>query len=747
MPSFGAEISTGNITENWLFKLANDNSGFLYFAFSDVTDSGNFYHGVILNKPSIRESIDLSNSTAKTSNVSISMPDFTYQGNPISEELFGGSNHYINQTISVYSKIGSVTTQIGSFRLIDISSDGGKINISMASHRPWDFISFPQAKHPTYNVYEPTVYGDFTPALNANISGKATAAHCTVYPVPVLYFSSSKIYTLMPRSYIASDLAYLHHYAGFNQYVPLRLSGAVFTDSGNRVDSITSTTIDNSGLNLLGARIIGKVSAASSGCAFEGFITTAPSDKEITAVPLFDNQQNMFVYSPDNTPDTSETTTALYNNSSGETFYAFVQTPKKSFHLEYISDVQLYLKLVESDEHLDEDQKFTLDFMSNQFDSINDDLLSTPQVRFYDDNYGLGTGTASSATGDIVFDEAPLNTMAGLDGCMCPDELLIKCSSDAFSGRENNTMHIGSMRLHYIAAIPTLSASTGATLSALELSVEKDIETLGKMKQFYCGGNGLKHGIQGLSGNNITEIHEAHLDLLNRFVGLDVATNPATNIDGWSDLDTSKDWKIRWWQSEPLELKKGLEQLQYEGGFIFRYRADGTPQYIHIKDSHTADETLTKADMTGIQIKPSSLSNTLTKMDINYHRNAADNRYGFAVASSNSTARTNWSIQSKENIKEVSLDAYVFPEIPATPGTNPNDDFYTYYDNIFGDIKLIVSGTIVNPKYYNLEVGKVLAFSDMYPIKAFNTSWSGLKFMITGLTRTAGTLKFEAREI
>ena len=55
--AFGNEIKQGNIVENWLFDFANDNSGYLRFAFSDVTDSSNFYHGVILmgNKPSIRE--------------------------------------------------------------------------------------------------------------------------------------------------------------------------------------------------------------------------------------------------------------------------------------------------------------------------------------------------------------------------------------------------------------------------------------------------------------------------------------------------------------------------------------------------------------------------------------------------------------------------------------------------------------------------------------------------------------------
>jgi len=74
-------------SENWLFKLANDNSTFLYLAFQDETYSSDFYEGAILNKPSIRESINLANSTAKTGNISITIADYDYNGSPISEEL------------------------------------------------------------------------------------------------------------------------------------------------------------------------------------------------------------------------------------------------------------------------------------------------------------------------------------------------------------------------------------------------------------------------------------------------------------------------------------------------------------------------------------------------------------------------------------------------------------------------------------------------------------------------------------
>ena len=108
----------------------------------------------------------------------------------------------------------------------------------------------------------------------------------------------------------------------------------------------------------------------------------------------------------------------------------------------------------------------------------------------------------------------------------------------------------------------------------------------------------------------------------------------------------------------------------------------------------------------------------------------------------------------------MNLDAYISPTITQydnNTGTStdvnqssPNDDFFAYYYNIFGDIKLIVDCTIVNPKYYDLEVGDVVDFSDMHPEIPYgynSANWSGIKFMIISLNRTLGEMQITARQI
>jgi len=193
-----------------------------------------------------------------------------------------------------------------------------------------------------------------------------------------------------------------------------------------------------------------------------------------------------------------------------------------------------------------------------------------------------------------------------------------------------------------------------------------------------------------------------------------------------------------------------LEQLQYEGGFIYSPNRG----YIHIRDSESADVTLSKSDLTNISIGHTPFTELITKMNINYRKHPAENTYIKSVTSTNSTTRTNYNIATAENVQEVDLDAYVSPDVPTSPSSNPNDDFYTYYDNIFGSVKATISASIVNPKFYNhdddadlLGVGSKITFTNMHPEKIFGKAFTNVIFMITDFSRSPGIITFTAREI
>lgn len=772
-----AEIGSDNIVAYWKFNndnyatdFINDQSGKIYGAtytgsdlhlsFQDEVYNDNFYHGVILNNPSIRESINLSQSKSSRSNISISIPDFKYKDGLISEELFG-NKVYLNYDVKVYSKINNQTPElIGCFRTYDISTNGNTISLSLNSFNPWDNISFPQNKHLLHNIYEPVVYGNFTGGTDVNSSNFAYGVMGTVFPVPVLQISSNFIWTLMPRSYVASDNAYIHHHVpGFNaQFTALRLHSEVFSHTSNRVDSATSTSLDDSGLNILSSRIRAKNSSGDyKGAGFAGYITTEVTDPQYGGlVTYFDNQENMFKWKTDNTLDETVFASKNYDVSQENQFYLMVQTPKKNFTLEYVYYYIARISVEATDGTLNNSQRIEWDAFSNQFDTSADDLIdqgsNANYHRYYNGTVGSGTEEFSTNSGGIAMALKASNKIDDRQGAMCPDNLLLKLKSRSYAEAEDFKCKIHSLRLYHVVELPIFSNNEDD---------QDDHETLGKIEHFYCGGNGLKHSITGLSGNDITEIHEAHLDLLHRFAGFDVASDPTntSQLIGWGSdsandglLDDTKDWKIRYWQLEPTSLERVLEKLQYEGGFIFRFRRGNVsqPEYIFIKDSYSStDLTLSKYDLKNISINPDNFNSVITKMDVNYqkHPNPNKNKYLFLSQASNFKSKSEYVINSKENKKEVKLDAYVYPEVPTKPSTNPNDDFYSYYNNIDGVVRLNISSEIVNPKYYDINVGQTVQFSDMYPEKMFSKSFTNMVFMITSISRKIGSIKFKAREI
>jgi hypothetical protein len=70
---YSAASKASNIVENWIIQLYyGDESNFTPIALNNTTVGNVFYHGVVTNSNlTIRNSINLSNSTAKTGNITL----------------------------------------------------------------------------------------------------------------------------------------------------------------------------------------------------------------------------------------------------------------------------------------------------------------------------------------------------------------------------------------------------------------------------------------------------------------------------------------------------------------------------------------------------------------------------------------------------------------------------------------------------------------------------------------------------
>ena len=690
----------------------NDNTTFYYENYTPISTADTivdsvFYHGAILNKPVIKESIDLAKSKSKISNISITVANFDYSGNPFSEELIGGSNRYINQEVRIYSQLGSDDDlsdclKIFSGRLtnVKINKDGKTITLQIVAKSPWDGVYIPQTKTSDTNKYFPVSYGNFTPNTDSSIDYRA---YKTMFPIPVNEIRGDEVFFITGIHNISSN-AYPHYYdRNLDRFLPVAVDDSYNFDTANE--------------------------SYKNGYAIRAYYKMP---KKVLMKPVENSSSDSWT-NGDNAFD-SPLATETSNSTNLEFSQANVGTSTKSYKAKWlrvdhkIDSVKMIIAYSWTVTRASLVNGTQTCFFTNKtwgFDDIFSNTDNSSQ-QATNGTTSISVATDTSSTMVSSFD----NTGGWQDDLQIEAKIV---NSGVNPGTCTFTPYIHDIRAEVVSEIDFTDKDQG-------------YQTLKGVDMLYCGGDGLEKSYAGGSGA-ITEIHEAHRDLLARFSGFDESDS---DMSGWSALESSKDWQLRWWVLESKELKSILEELQYNGGFIFKVRADGTGQYIHIPDSITINHTLTDKDIADINVSHVPYADLVTKADISYEKHPADNGYLTSVTSANSTQRENWNIPSLENITQINLDAYTSPTIPSSPSSNVNDDWYSYYDNILSDLsKKIVTATIVNPSFYNIEVGDFVAFSstEMIPSKAFGTSWSGLKFIITSTSRSIGKIKFTARQV
>lgn len=244
------------------------------------------------------------------------------------------------------------------------------------------------------------------------------------------------------------------------------------------------------------------------------------------------------------------------------------------------------------------------------------------------------------------------------------------------------------------------------------------------VKYLYCGGDGLE---KSWSSGACDTLQEFHRDMLIRYTGLSTSTPT-----GYSALDTARSgWSGRLWLHDPVELRKVLEQLQYEGQFVFDWDASGDPRYLFVKSSYSSGDvaaTISEArDTGGLRRSHTPFDELVTQQEIKYERHPADDkRYLSTHTETNSTARTAWNIQTKENIASIELD-YLVDEV---------DEHAAITDAVFGDIKRVISCDLLRPELWVLEVGDIIQLDG-----------EAEYYFITDERRTPGRVSIVAREV
>lgn len=748
------------IKENWLFQLYyDDGSSFLGLSFYDTTVSTNFYHGSIMNKPSIRESISLEDSTAKTSNVSLSIANFEYNNDDLSAELFGGTRKYINRDVKIYIQPDDDDTLsncllVYTGRLTDVSHKADKVNINIVAKRVWDNITVPTDKTTDNGIYVPISYGNYTenPASTFASPQFESALTSKAYrPVPFNKMDKKKaLYVDGVSTTSSGELAVYEK--GVDVFLPLANAEA---NNGSSVDGAFHDKTD-----LLQVRSFQQRADSIELVGTTG--STIVVSNESRAIDT--DNTNYATYSVAFIAESTSATRTVdlgFGVASGKSDRNYITLKDAN------GDIVLLNEDLDSSEtgvDIDDDE----DILVNHVIKVDDEEMAVTGVSSdtLTVRRGFGSKKESHDNDEIVYYDQTLNAVAikyqivfsvnsgnntiQIETKTDGDNLLLTKTSDVSANTliRNITNGTDSIRLKVRFASsedgggpPTLVAEI--RIYDVYLITQRVSETPEDI--LYVANDGLTDN--GWNSNSaITEIHEAHRDLMHRHTSYTNSNTP-TNWSSGLNINSVRDWQIRYWMLEPMPLIEVLEKLQFEGGFISRFNGQNEFIYIFIPDSPSADFTLTKDDIADIDLSVTPFSNIISKMEIEYEKHPAENRYISSVTATNSSTRTDYNIASAENIKKVELDANVSqPSTAPANASDKNDDFYRYYDHILGTPKIIVDTIVINPAYMGIDVGDILAFDSMN-IDPFGESWSGKFFMVVSTQRSVGTLKITAREI
>lgn len=710
--------------ENWLVQLyyedapAVASNNFLGISFQDVTITKNSdggtedwdFHGVIVNTPAISETYNIEKSLVNTSTLGLELANFTYSSNPVSEELFGGSNKYINRPVKVWSVLGSSVRldrcfNIYTGRLQQISHDDQGVKLDIISYRPWADIKVPNVASPK-NKYFPVVYGDYTNETST-VGSPQIIESAVVHPLPVEKISNGEFVVLAPQNITARTLHF--HEKNADLFCPVDDTPSGTTAYGDGYALETDVDLERS---------------------FHARPLSAINEEEYSA---YDNVANMIdsdaaTYGhldEDALGDTAaRTTTAGSTNQVTFTKDLHFEAPQLDHEIQSLK-VRYRISL-NARTFIAEDGASTNATITLQDKSIETDTI----VQFTH---------SSSTTSATNYDVTKTHT-----GQM-PDKIklsiVVTFNNAEASGAGTVTLTDLDIRIYDIIYLVQLKIPTADTDKASSAN-----QLVNSIPMLYSGADGFTQGWSG--GNTSTLVLEPQdiiRDLLDRYTGLD-----STDSTSFNTMTTNRDgWNMRLWSTEPTDLKSILDKVAYEGACPWHIKSDGKLRYITIANSPSANHTLDKNDFDSYGISHTPVRSLKTSYKIFSELHPAEGRYSTASSEiNNSTPRTNFFAGSSfENKTKINLN-YLVANIGGAFGGNKNDDFIDWYGHFFGDVKMMISMNVINPAFYVMEIGDIVAFdNNAMPVKAFASAWTNLKFVITSLKRSSGRLDIQLYEV
>jgi len=683
LPSNYSTALASQFTENWIVKLYRDSTNFIGISFDTATVDSVSYVGSILNAPSIRDAINLNDGSSSAGNITLEVADHSTGSNMLSKELF--VNNYINKEVKVYSILNGSTSLSDALQIFT-----GRLTSYTLTEDDRMSIEI-TSKRPWDGIDLPNEFSTTqtpVPVAYGDYTGYVNSDFMTeqkMYPCPRTSTSPTNLNYLITKS---SSPSYetAHFYDSRSDKM------GVLTMAQN-----TSATIDGKDACLVAPEI-------------ERTFKFRPTTRKTVV-----NLSNPERAHDTNTSNYAEDDHSVSSSGGGVTSSIEFELPSVS------GKFTLAVVHIKADLTCSASSDITTVTLKDS--SLSSTIISV-------DSISANSGSSFPVTSSHDTTHNILSNVVA-NGNRLPDTLKIELETSALASATSNVKLYDVWLRYQIKDDETNEPSATAQLEE-------------KTDEIYLGNDGLAKSWD--TSNIATKAEDVHRDILYRFLGV---TDAPIN---YSDLSSEKNSNVRFWtEDEPKSMKDILNRLSFEGGFNFRFRADGDPIYHFIPNSPSAvtfsdsSTSLTHDDLRDMTIRHSALTDLVTKWEVKYERHPARDKYGSTETKTSSVRNNYFDSGSKENVTQEDLK-YVVDNVSAT-GTNRNDSFLDYYDDMRGSVKIILNFKMINPRKTNLEVGDVIAFSSM-EVNPFGGTWSGKKYIVTSTNRSVGgSLDIEAREI
>jgi hypothetical protein len=534
-----------NIKENYLVQIYDDQGNARdYLSVSSTTVDSIDYSGVITNIPNIRESIDLNKSTSSLANISISCANDDLDG------LLYSTRTRLNRDVKIYSQLNNEADLADCLLVFKgilraVQSSENKITLQISAKRPFENIQIPQKESVNGNLV-PVVFGDYSShSFGSSLLGvrlQTDTINC--HPVPVDTIQGGRIITLAHEDDSSTVTNGYLHVVEKNLF---RTTGSenLAKAGGTLLNNETSTELEAQD----GTTIYGRSAQLN---LRRSFVSNCSSSDDQAWGDFLDDD---ITFSADYQ---FTTTNQLTLNLAIDKIGSILHTPESAlFTLEFsnvninIADFSSYRVLYNVYWGSDSSAGVTNFVAANRL-APDDNVINIADITTY-------------FITNQVFNENTITNDADNTGNL-PSKIDIVFEFNR-SGSGSTSFDIDF----------DVKATFGCTtqLDESQTNVQSTTEIVDNIGELYSGQDG--HTLSGES-TVIKYPIEAHRYLCETFMPSEfTSSRPSsyTNIRSHFLPHGNSHYYV----NKKIKLEDALEKLQHFGGFIMRYKNDGTFDY------------------------------------------------------------------------------------------------------------------------------------------------------------------------